>query len=267
MACFDFEMGSGLLKSGKFSDFTIHVSDKSFKVHRAILSPVSFYFERLMNNESDAFKEGIRREVTIPETTVLAFAKLLIWVYAQTDEPCLHDVYEVWPDLRPPEYVSPTEYHRAVIQSEEEREHLEASYEKSVHDNLVVDAESSIQLYSLADQYNMKTLQLEARRPVLRQLRLGLPVDVTASSDVEDGKLTPLEVSQLLKLIYQVTPPNDDKLRAAAMAHCIRCEKSLEGNDAPANVIMRTIMADADMFHDWIVGLEVAKAVRMPAIY
>jgi hypothetical protein len=71
-----------LLKTGKHSDFTIQCDDKMFAVHKIVLTTKSEFFRAAIES---GFKEGTENKITIRETTPVAVAMVIAYLYFSSE--------------------------------------------------------------------------------------------------------------------------------------------------------------------------------------
>ncbi|KPI36417.1 uncharacterized protein AB675_2889 [Cyphellophora attinorum] len=81
-----------LLKTGKYSDFTIKCGNKSFAVHKAIIASRSDFFRVAIDS---GFRETIENEITIGEAPPLAVAMVIVYLYIfKSSKQC--DLGKLW---------------------------------------------------------------------------------------------------------------------------------------------------------------------------
>ena len=97
MASLDRQNGIDLLKSEKYSDYTIHCESHSFKCHKNIISPKSQFIAKCIDGP---FKEGNESALTLPETDPYILALLLTQLYTgEIDNKVARDI---WPTIEGP---------------------------------------------------------------------------------------------------------------------------------------------------------------------
>ncbi|KPI36916.1 uncharacterized protein AB675_6036 [Cyphellophora attinorum] len=83
MVQLDEEQTVDVLKTGKYSDFTIKCGDKSFAVHKVVIASHSDFFRAAIES---GFKEATENEIIIRESTCVAVAMVITFLYFLTND-------------------------------------------------------------------------------------------------------------------------------------------------------------------------------------
>lgn len=246
------EEGKALLESGTFSDFTINVEDKTFRVHRVMLISAFTFFKDLLDDDA-------RRDFTFSNTKPLVVAQLLLFAYRGNTALDLNEIYEIWPNLEPLDHVSIEEHQRTVNENDRSMmDQLRAEFDPIVHQDLVTMVNTSIDLYKLAYSHNMQALKNHVRQYVLGKFTVSLRGDPQPEGWYPNFVLTEQETADALVSIYDNVTEDvleHGPLRNLAMIECIRFASRLLPPDAPAKVVETTILSHPQMRHDWHLGL------------
>ncbi|KAF3228381.1 hypothetical protein TWF106_007413 [Orbilia oligospora] len=70
-----------MFESRDFADVTVFVGATAFHLHRSVLCSSSGFFKTAC--KTDTFKEGITREIHLPEIDVATFERVIAWQYEQ----------------------------------------------------------------------------------------------------------------------------------------------------------------------------------------
>jgi hypothetical protein len=164
----------------------------TFHVHKVIIAAKSEFLEACVKGR---FREGLENEVVVQETTPLAMASLLYYIYSGSYS--LDKVAQVWPELKPT--VSVLCQNAAPIK----RKRTDEVEESAQHEESVAKTETRkeyprkmqleelrchMRLYELADRFMMLVLRQEAVRSVMDMLHGNcgaLPWPRNKSGDME----------------------------------------------------------------------------------
>jgi hypothetical protein len=169
-----------LLKTGKYSDFTIKCGDKSFAVHKNIVAAQSKFFRSAID---DGFKESLEHEITIEEASPLAVAMVVVYLYF----------------FQSAEKIDPEEIYEA--------------YYETLHDKFTSEEyaattpfEDSVDIYLLADRLMLSGLRTAMDKDIGYDL-------VTAWDRAVAGYTNEKELWHQIEQVYKSVPSSDDMLR------------------------------------------------------
>ena len=201
-----------LLKTGRYSDFTIICQGVSFKVHKAQLHPQSAYFRSLFDA---GFQESTTGTVTLDESEPIAVAMLLLLIYVGEEGLYLDQVYKVWPNLssgRP----MPSTYNQSYLE-----------------DYFYEELQTWIKVYALADRLLIEHIATDVALYITNYLGRHL---LRAARDPAILSFPPTKISKILESIYLATSADDFQLRAETTKWCLANQRTLlsfgTGSDA-----------------------------------
>ncbi|KAJ4255873.1 BTB/POZ domain-containing protein 19 [Fusarium falciforme] len=220
------------LYSGEFSDLTIRCGDREFKTHRAIVCPQSPFFKAAVGGN---FEEGGSGIVDLPDDDPVLVQYLIVFLYTgaywvhispdhwdilcdsqlKGDEGTGHEILERLE--RPPVprsadtsvTIPAKRYHTGRLPCGYRRgaPAAAARKENQARENM----KHSIQIYVLADKYDVPGLRLLARD---RFLESGKECCITNSWHSKSWEDTNF-FSDIVDVIYKNTPSGGDPLRLA----------------------------------------------------
>lgn len=180
-----------LLKTGKYSDFTIKCGHKCFAVHRIIIASQSNYFRTAIDS---GFKEASENEITIQEASSWVVAVVIVYLY-------------FFEELRGKSFEAVAELFGETFADAFENE----------KDHTITDLDSTIQVYLLADRLMLEELRLATDRTIGHLLEEALREcdierhDLFFNREVS-GRAMPIAID-LIERLYTQLPATDDLIR------------------------------------------------------
>lgn len=181
--------GAELLKTSRFSDFTVRCEGKEFHVHKAQLYTQSGFFRSLLDSD---FKESAENAVTLEETSPVAVGMLLLIMYVGQPGRHLDEIYKMWPDIVP----------AGTISNEQTKSLATLT---PIHDFFDLELKVMIDGYALADRLLMDGIAQVLAQHILLQIRLDYFERFAVALTTEN--------SPMLGHIYASTNPSDASLR------------------------------------------------------
>jgi hypothetical protein len=203
-----------LLRSGRFSDFTVKCGDFSFSVHKSVLWSQSDYFKTLTDGP---FEESKKNLVTLDDTTPRAVAMLLLLIYIGNGGQYLDRVYDIWPALGPPAYEGTNETDKFTY----------------LHVHFCDELKTLCEVYALADRLLVSYIADAVARYLTCQIKSVLFENF--QPEMYGPGINSL--TNLLKNIYDITSPDDVKLREETTMICLQNQNVLKRVPTAVEVI------------------------------
>lgn len=196
-------MWGRFLESGEYSDFLISCGDREFKVHRIILCPRSSYF-RLLCKEN--FMEGLTKRLDLVDEDPDVFQAVLTYLYTGIYETVKIEGEDENPTAEKPNEIRPVESSSGASSSgdsETDDENRRAGGPATTAGIL-----AHVQLYASGDRFDIRDLK-DLSSKMFRSQLLRTPCDQ-------------LDVSTIIRAVYQSTHGHDNGLRPTLIEYCVQ---------------------------------------------